>query len=198
MDLSRVRPQDETMQDDHRTTPKAFLHYERARALGGVTLRGTRPVVSPAGRPGADAALLADGAAAEPELGWLAPGHGGHGPRFERSRSVPRLEHGLRRAFHLLQLLHRRLGAAAGGAVLQARIEQRLRQIGILRRRIHRAPPAVDVLQEEQSPCRWPAACSASPARSRMPVASFMASRHGGWERSGPRCSRRTSRRAAC
>ena len=33
LDLSRVRPQDEQYWDDHRTTPKAFLHYERARDL---------------------------------------------------------------------------------------------------------------------------------------------------------------------
>ena len=33
LELSRVRPQDEKYWDDHRTTPKAFLHYERAREL---------------------------------------------------------------------------------------------------------------------------------------------------------------------
>ena len=33
LELSRVRPQDEQYWRDHRTTPKAFLHYERAREL---------------------------------------------------------------------------------------------------------------------------------------------------------------------
>ena len=33
LDLSRVRPQDERYWRDHRTTPKAFLSYERAREL---------------------------------------------------------------------------------------------------------------------------------------------------------------------
>ena len=33
LDLARVRPQDETYWRDHRTTPKAFIAYERAREL---------------------------------------------------------------------------------------------------------------------------------------------------------------------
>jgi ABC-type antimicrobial peptide transport system permease subunit len=33
LDLSKVRPQDETYWEEHRTTPKAFIDYERARDL---------------------------------------------------------------------------------------------------------------------------------------------------------------------
>ena len=58
IDLSRIRPEDERYWDEYRTTPKAFIDYERGRALwetryGAVTsLRLTVP-------PGGDAAALA-------------------------------------------------------------------------------------------------------------------------------------------
>jgi putative ABC transport system permease protein len=58
LDLSRVRPQDEKYWDDHRTTPKAFLHYDRARELWATrygSATGFRFAVS----PGEDAGQLA-------------------------------------------------------------------------------------------------------------------------------------------
>ena len=58
LDLSRVRPQDEAYWRDHRTTPKAFLPYERARDLWATrygNLTGLRFTVA----PGQDAAALA-------------------------------------------------------------------------------------------------------------------------------------------
>jgi len=64
MDLSKIRPQDETYWDDHRTTPKAFIAYETGRDLwrtryGGVTsLRFPVP-------PGKDARALVNQIAAE-------------------------------------------------------------------------------------------------------------------------------------
>ena len=59
LDLSRVRPQDERYWDDHRTTPKAFLHYERARELWA-TRYGNATGFRFAVRPGEDAAQLAE------------------------------------------------------------------------------------------------------------------------------------------
>ena len=60
LDLARVRKQDEHYWDEHRATPKAFIPYERARELwatryGNVT--GLRFPLS----PGQDAASIADG-----------------------------------------------------------------------------------------------------------------------------------------
>jgi hypothetical protein len=59
LDLSRVRPQDEQYWDDFRTTPKAFVSYERARELWSTRygrLTGMRFAV-PASQP---SAALAD------------------------------------------------------------------------------------------------------------------------------------------
>ncbi len=59
IDLSRVRPEDETYWDEHRTTPKAFIPFESGRALwetrygGATSIRIALP-------PGADAAAVAD------------------------------------------------------------------------------------------------------------------------------------------
>ncbi len=58
LDLSRVRPQDEKYWDDHRSTPKAFLHYERARELWA-TRYGNATGFRFAVNPGADAGQLA-------------------------------------------------------------------------------------------------------------------------------------------
>ena len=58
LELSRVRPQDEKYWDDHRTTPKAFLHYERARDLWA-TRYGNATGFRFAARPGDDATQLA-------------------------------------------------------------------------------------------------------------------------------------------
>jgi ABC-type antimicrobial peptide transport system permease subunit len=57
LELSRVRPQDEQYWDDHRTTPKAFLHYERARELWA-TRYGNATGFRFAVNPGEDAAQL--------------------------------------------------------------------------------------------------------------------------------------------
>ena len=59
LDLSRVRPQDEQYWDDHRTTPKAFLHYERARELW-TTRYGNATGFRLAVKPGEDAAQLTE------------------------------------------------------------------------------------------------------------------------------------------
>jgi putative ABC transport system permease protein len=59
LDLSRVRPQDEAYWKQYRTTPKAFLSYERARDLWATrygTLTGLRFAVL----PGQDPEALAD------------------------------------------------------------------------------------------------------------------------------------------
>ena len=58
LDLSRVRPQDEKYWDDHRTTPKAFLHYDRARELWA-TRYGNATGFRFAVNPGEDAGRLA-------------------------------------------------------------------------------------------------------------------------------------------
>jgi putative ABC transport system permease protein len=55
LDLSRVRPQDEAYWKEYRTTPKAFLFYERARDLWATrygTLTGLRFAVPPGQDPG--------------------------------------------------------------------------------------------------------------------------------------------------
>ena len=57
LELSRVRPQDEQYWDDHRTTPKAFLDYERARELWA-TRYGNATGFRFAVGPGEDAAQL--------------------------------------------------------------------------------------------------------------------------------------------
>ena len=57
LELSRVRPQDEQYWDDHRTTPKAFLHYERARELWA-TRYGNATGFRFAVGPGEDASAL--------------------------------------------------------------------------------------------------------------------------------------------
>jgi ABC-type antimicrobial peptide transport system permease subunit len=58
LELSRVRPQDEQYWRDHRTTPKAFLNYERARELWA-TRYGNATGFRFAVAPGEDAAQLA-------------------------------------------------------------------------------------------------------------------------------------------
>ena len=58
VDLSRVRPQDEQYWRDHRATPKAFVDYDRARALWA-TRYGNATGVRLEVPPGADAAALA-------------------------------------------------------------------------------------------------------------------------------------------
>ena len=60
LDLSRVRPQDEAYWRTYRTTPKAFLPYDSARTLWATrygTLTGLRFAIG----PGEDAATLAQG-----------------------------------------------------------------------------------------------------------------------------------------
>ena len=61
LDLSRVRPQDEAYWKEYRTTPKAFLFYERARDLWATrygTLTGLRFTVLPGQDPEALAEAL--------------------------------------------------------------------------------------------------------------------------------------------
>jgi putative ABC transport system permease protein len=58
LDLSRVRPQDEKYWDDHRTTPKAFVPYDRARELWA-TRYGNATGFRFAAGPGEDATQLA-------------------------------------------------------------------------------------------------------------------------------------------
>ncbi len=59
LDLSRVRPIDEQYWDTYRTTPKAFIDYERGRQLWS-TRYGTATAVRTAVPPGADAAQLVE------------------------------------------------------------------------------------------------------------------------------------------
>ena len=64
LDLSKVRPQDEAYWRDHRTTPKAFINYERARDLWSTRygkLTGLRFGVP----PGGNAEALAEGLRAQ-------------------------------------------------------------------------------------------------------------------------------------
>ena len=134
--------------DDHRTTPKAFIHYERARELwatryGKLTgLRfarsrraGTRTRWRKALRaqlrqrvaPVSQGMTLDAGAAA-------------------RARGLARRDR-FRRVLHLLQLLHRRLGAAARGAVLPARHRAAAApDRRPARDRVYRASPPLDAV----------------------------------------------------
>ncbi|MBA3886902.1 MAG: ABC transporter permease [Acidobacteria bacterium] len=133
VDLSRVRPQDERYWDDYRTTPKAFIHYDRGRGLwetrygGATSLRFTLP-------PGADGEQLA--ARMRAELLAVVP-HTEMGvtvlPARELALEASRgaTDFGQYFAYFsfflmvsalLLAVLFFRLG-----------VEQRLRQIGVLR-----------------------------------------------------------------
>jgi ABC-type lipoprotein release transport system permease subunit len=59
LDLSRVRPQDEQYWREHRTTPKAFLPYERARDLWATRYGNVTGLRFAATSPGAAAQLAA-------------------------------------------------------------------------------------------------------------------------------------------
>jgi ABC-type lipoprotein release transport system permease subunit len=133
LDLSRVRPQDEQYWRDHRTTPKAFLPYERARDLWA-TRYGNATGFRFAVAPGEDGGQLA--AALRQNLQErLAPGSQGltitpaRAAALEASSGATDFgEYFTYFSFFivvsalLLVILFFRLG-----------IEQRLRQIGILR-----------------------------------------------------------------
>ena len=142
VDLRRIRPVDEAYWEEHRTTPKAFIPLEigqrsgrrdtapdlRSRRAGGraVARRGEVDVRSGTARQHRPAGSRSCRARRTGEQ------HGGVARR-----------HRLRRLLRLLQLLHRRVGAPAGGAVLQAR---------------HRAPRA----RSGTAACRWswPGGCA--------------------------------------
>ena len=148
LELSRVRPQDEQYWRDHRTTPKAFLHYERARELWATRYGNATGFRFSVG-PGEDAGQLA--AALQQNLQKrLAPDSQGVTITSVRALALGASsgatdfgEYFTYFSFFivvsalLLVVLFFRLG-----------IEQRLRQIGILRATGYTAAPsAMDVLR---------------------------------------------------
>ena len=118
---SRVRPQDESYWDEYRTTPKAFIPL-RARQ-GAVAVAVRRADVAAIRAASADAAQKAvDGLRAAVSR-RLSPAAMGVALMPARAAALDGRagRDRLRRVLHLLQLLPRRLGAAARRALLQAR-----------------------------------------------------------------------------
>ena len=174
LDLSRVRPQDEAYWHDHRTTPKAFIAYERARELWSTRYGSAhRPSLRRArrrerGQRWRRRCERSCGSGSTP----VVAGHRADAGAAAGARGLAR-RHRLRRVLHLLQLLHRRLGAAAGGAVLPAR--HRAAAAADRRPARHRATPSVisaGCCRPRPRCSRSQAASSASPAPSPMRLSS--------------------------
>ena len=148
VDLSRIRPQDEKYWNDYRTTPKAFIAFERGRELwktryGSAT--SIRMQVPTRGRCGR--VCRSDRRGSAPVT--AAAGDGDHdlSGAASRDRGLVGRDR-LRRVLHLLQLLPRRVRAAARRPVLPPRRRAApAADRHPARRRLHdraRAPPAAD------------------------------------------------------
>ena len=145
LDLSRVRPQDEAYWKEYRTTPKAFLFYERARISGQRATGRSRVFFDGATRAGSGGA---GGGAAETALQQRvtrSPGPDSDARRrlaLDASRGATDFgEYFTYFSFFivvaalLLVVLFFRLG-----------IEQRLRQIGVLRATGYTGRDSLDAL----------------------------------------------------
>ncbi len=119
LDLGKVRPQDEKYWDAYRTTPKAFIQYERGRELwqtryGSATSLRFAPPAPPGGgkrgfssAEGAPEAVAAVGGFIRSTISPQAMGMSAYPARQLALDGVERRNR-LRRVFHLLQLLSRR------------------------------------------------------------------------------------------
>ncbi len=121
VDLSRVRPQDEAYWKQYRTTPKAFIEFERGRELWK-TRYGAATSVRFDVRSGSDAAAAASRlrAAMRPALQPQAAGLTISAARRDAlAASTGATDFGA--YFTVLQFFHRGIGAAPGLAVLSSR-----------------------------------------------------------------------------
>ncbi len=120
IDLSRIRPQDERYWTEFRTTPKAFVPYERGRDLWS-TQFGRATSIRMVVPSGTDVGSVAGPLAQELER-TLDPAAMGDGDDSHAPARPRRIGWGdrLRRVLHLLQLLPRGVRAPARGHVLPA------------------------------------------------------------------------------